>query len=100
MLPEHFLYLLCCGDIDDADTVIIHIDLLMSVFIFTVRSVDDDFGNELVDKFGSKLLNLSYLLNLGNKLFNIVRLLLARFNLCTNCFGKLFLFCLLVLIHL
>ena len=88
MLLEHFLYLLGCGDIDNADTVIIHVDLLMSAFILAVRSVDYDFGNEFVDKFGSKFLNLGYLFNFGNKLFNIVRLLLARFNLCAKCFGK------------
>ena len=99
MLLEHFLYFLGCGDIDDADTVIIHINLLMSALILAVRSVDYDFGNELVDKFGSKLLYLGNLLNLGNKLFNIVRLLLARFNLCAKRFGKLFLSRLLVLIH-
>ena len=40
MLLEHFLYLLGCGDIDDADTVIIHVDLLMSALILAVRSVD------------------------------------------------------------
>ena len=51
MLLEHFLYLLGCGDIDDADTVIIHVDLLMSAFILAIRSVDYNFGNELVDKF-------------------------------------------------
>ena len=99
MLLEHFLYLLGCGDIDDADAVIIHVDLLMSALILAVWSVDYNFGNELVDKLGSKLLDLGYLFNLGNKLFNIVRLLLARFNLCAKCFGKLFLFRLLVLIH-
>ena len=62
MLLEHFLYFLGCGNINDADTVIIHIDLLMPAFILAVRSVDYDFGNELVDKFGSKLLYLGYLL--------------------------------------
>ena len=98
MLLEHFFYFLGCGDIDDADTVIIHVDLLMSALILAVRSVDYDFGNELVDNFGSKLLYLGYLLNLGNKLFNIVRLLLARFDLYAKCFGKLFLFRLLVLV--
>ena len=91
MLLEHFLYLLGRGDIDDADTMIIHIDLLMSALILAVRSVDYDFGNEFVDKLGSKLLHLGYLFYLGNKLFNIVRLLLARFNLCAKRFGKLFL---------
>ena len=65
------LYFLGCGNIDDADTVIIHVDLLMSALILAVRSVDYDFGNELVDKFGSKLLYLGNLFNLGNKLFNI-----------------------------
>ena len=99
MLLEHFLYFLSCGNIDNTDTVIIHVDLLMSAFILSVRSVDYDFGNELMDKFGSKLLYLGNLLNLGNKLFNIVRLLLARFDLCAKRFGKLFLFRLLVLVN-
>ena len=72
MLLEHFLYFLGCGDIDNADTVIIHVDLLMSAFILAVWSVDYDFGNEFVDKFGSKLLDLGYLFNLGNKLSKIV----------------------------
>ena len=56
MLLEHFLYLLGCRDIDNTDTVIIHVDPLMSAFILAVRSVDYDFGNELVDKFGSNSL--------------------------------------------